>query len=182
MALVECPDCRNSVSDKAAYCPQCGHPIAPPPPIILKDDRRSGKKAGGGCAVVLVLFVAFVGAIIVLGSKEEEKEKANPTCKSNWRLCSDNADLINHFTDISRGQVGCEIEAKKLAKYGDPKFPSFYFSTFHRGNEYIKTGIVTLIEPDAQFQNAFGAMVHSTVTCTYDLNSDRVLNVTINAN
>lgn len=28
MALVECPECRRSVSDKAESCPQCGFPIA----------------------------------------------------------------------------------------------------------------------------------------------------------
>jgi hypothetical protein len=28
MALITCPDCSNEVSDKAASCPKCGHPIA----------------------------------------------------------------------------------------------------------------------------------------------------------
>jgi class 3 adenylate cyclase len=33
MALIECPECRKGVSDKAAACPHCGHPIAGPPPL-----------------------------------------------------------------------------------------------------------------------------------------------------
>lgn len=28
MALIECPECKREVSDKAAACPQCGLPIA----------------------------------------------------------------------------------------------------------------------------------------------------------
>lgn len=28
MALMECPECQRQVSDKAAACPHCGHPIA----------------------------------------------------------------------------------------------------------------------------------------------------------
>jgi len=28
MALINCPDCRAQVSDRAGACPRCGHPIA----------------------------------------------------------------------------------------------------------------------------------------------------------
>jgi len=35
------------------------------------------------------------------------------------------------------------------------------------------------IEPDAQFQNGFGAMAHSRVTCTYDLRAGKVIDVAI---
>ena len=28
MALIKCPDCQGEVSDQAAACPRCGHPIA----------------------------------------------------------------------------------------------------------------------------------------------------------
>ena len=27
MALINCPECRSSISDKAASCPQCGYPV-----------------------------------------------------------------------------------------------------------------------------------------------------------
>lgn len=32
MAFVTCPECRNSVSERAPMCPNCGHPINSPPP------------------------------------------------------------------------------------------------------------------------------------------------------
>ena len=30
MGLINCPECGSQVSDKAASCPKCGHPIAVP--------------------------------------------------------------------------------------------------------------------------------------------------------
>ena len=27
MALIQCPECEQSISDKAAKCPKCGYPI-----------------------------------------------------------------------------------------------------------------------------------------------------------
>ena len=51
------------------------------------------------------------------------------------------------------------------------------FGTFLKGNDYVKTGRVVVIEPDARFQNGFGAMARSRVECTYDLNTDKVLRV-----
>ena len=69
--------------------------------------------------------------------------------------------------------------AKKLAKYGSPSFPFIYFTRFHRGSDYVRTGLATLIEPEAEFQNGYGAMVHSVVTCKYDLNSQQVVDVSV---
>lgn len=150
--------------------------------MILRDDQKSGGK-GRGCAVVFVLFLGFIGLVAVVGNSEDDKEKANPTCKSNWHLCSDNADLVNNYTGISLGQIRCEAEAKEQARYGEPKFPSFEaFGTFYRGDDYVKNGMVTLVEKEAQFQNGFGAMVHSTVICKYDLNAEKVIDVNIIAN
>jgi hypothetical protein len=41
----------------------------------------------------------------------------------------------------------------------------------------VKDGKVVLVEKEAQFSNAFGGMVHSTVMCTYDLNQNKVVDV-----
>jgi hypothetical protein len=56
------------------------------------------------------------------------------------------------------------------------------FGRFYNNSSAAKSGTVTLIENDAQFQNGFGAMVHSTATCTYDLNTKQVTNVVITPN
>lgn len=38
--LIPCPECRNNVSDKAQFCPQCGYPINTPPKASKRDYSR----------------------------------------------------------------------------------------------------------------------------------------------
>ena len=38
MALIPCPECNRQISDKAAVCPQCGHPITAAP----QNETRQG--------------------------------------------------------------------------------------------------------------------------------------------
>ena len=154
--------------------------LAPPPQKTAAERAEESCKVSGAipnCKEVLTKEIA------------EEMEHPKPpapapavvqhsgSCNSDWHQCSDNADLLNNFSDITRGSVSCMYAAKKLAKYGSPSFPFIYFRRFHSGNDYVRTGLATLIESDAEFQNAYGAMVHSVVTCKYDLNSQQVVNV-----
>lgn len=188
VALIECPDCRNSVSDKAAACPYCGHPIAgavdyePSGDLKALASGASPKKSGcGGAAVIGVIVV--VAVLIGIGSNSNDKTTPQQaSCASNWHLCTDNADIANHYSDYSSAKASCQIEAEKLAKYGSPKWPWVAFGHFYNDGSAAKSGIITLIEPDAQFQNGFGAMAHSTVTCTYNLNTKIVTNVVVGAN
>jgi hypothetical protein len=71
------------------------------------------------------------------------------------------------------------MAAEKEAKYGDPKWSWVPFGSFLTGKNYVTTGKVTLIDNDVQFSNGFGAMVHSTVRCIYNLNTKAVLDVFI---
>jgi hypothetical protein len=107
-------------------------------------------------------------------------------CHDDWKKCTDNAELANKYGNYIHVQSMCQQEANHEAKSGTPVWPGFWsggpFSRFHTGNEYVTTGIVVLIEPDAQFSNGFGAMVHSTVTCTYDPNNDAVRSVDVAPN
>ncbi|QAU44200.1 hypothetical protein [Bradyrhizobium guangzhouense] len=101
------------------------------------------------------------------------------SCKTDWRRCSSNAELVNSFDDIGYGSVSCLYAAKKLAKYGTPSFPFLSFSDFRSDSDFVRTGVATLVEPNAEFQNGFGAMAHTIVTCKYDLASHRVVDLSI---
>ena len=70
--------------------------------------------------------------------------------------------------------MSCQYAAKKLAKHGSPSFRSSVQSLPHR-QRLREDRIAALIEPEAEFQNGYGAMVHSVVTCKYDLNSQHVV-------
>jgi zinc-ribbon domain len=147
--------------------------------------RELGRSQGGRSSIGRVLVTILVLGIIAvgLGRMEVSQKNEEKPCTSDWRKCSDNADLVNHYLSDYRAQDSCKSEAEKLARYGSPKFPWLYpFSTFYSGDQYLKTGIAVLVEKEAQFSNAFGGMVRSTVTCTYDLNQKKVLNVSIAPN
>jgi hypothetical protein len=105
------------------------------------------------------------------------------SCKDDWKRCADNDDLVNNYSEYYEVQSDCERAANKQAKYGTPIWPGFWsggsFNTFHKGSDYVKTGIVVAIEKDVQFSNEFGAMVHSTAYCKYDLNTNAVISVDI---
>ena len=44
MALINCPECSNSVSDKAFACPRCGYPISQSAPPQTAEPRRPFQK------------------------------------------------------------------------------------------------------------------------------------------
>src|SRR6185503_4734185 len=154
-------------------CPSCGHPIVAP-----KDTKSKGA-ANIGCSIALGLFLLVFFAGYLSNRAENNREAANPTCKSDWRRCSDNADLVNNYNGVISAQVACRIEADSRARYGTPEWPFLPFGTFTTGDQYVKTGKAIFIEQDANFQNGFGAMVRSRVTCSYDLNGKKVVDVII---
>lgn len=68
MALIQCPDCRGSVSDVAPACPHCGRPNAAAPPVKTElsglarflDPKANARSCLGCVAVVVVVAVVMV--------------------------------------------------------------------------------------------------------------------------
>ena len=50
MALVECPECNEEVSEQAMACPQCGFPLSP----FMRRKNRS-------IAILLAIFLGSIG-------------------------------------------------------------------------------------------------------------------------
>jgi hypothetical protein len=112
----------------------------------------------------------------------DDQEASNQTCKSDWHKCVDNADLVNNSQGMADAQTACKLDAQDQARFGTPQFPIMSFESFYKGDAYVKSGIMVLLETRAQYQNVFGAMVHSTVTCTYDLNQKKVTDIRVGSN
>ena len=141
--------------------------------------------------IVLLMAMLFAAGLIVAGfffftggnepgpaTTPSPAPAPAPSCASDWTVCKDNADMANNFRGWSNIPFACKLAAEDRAKYGSPKWPWFAFGSFLPGDDY-RSGKVTLIERDAQFQNGFGAMVHSRVICKYDMKEKTVLDVTI---
>lgn len=154
---------------------------APIPPVSSSPTTQ-GEEKRSGCAAPFMISAGVIFAIIILFiamSSDQPKTPQQANCASDWHKCSDNAEIANNYRDWSLAQVRCKRVATEQAKYGTPQWPTLYFGSFKGGSDFLKTGTAILIEPDAQFQNGFGAMVHSRVVCTYDLNAKEVKNVSI---
>ena len=85
MGLIQCPECQNTVSDKAAACPKCGYPIAsevaentvkkstPENNYTQENDEvertvyRAGKDSGGIAKVMI--FLVIISIIILFINK-----------------------------------------------------------------------------------------------------------------
>jgi TM2 domain-containing membrane protein YozV len=62
MALISCPECSATVSDKAANCPSCGHPIstvAPVAAVAAPSPVVTLSKSRGTYIILGILFGAF---------------------------------------------------------------------------------------------------------------------------
>ena len=128
-----------------------------------------------GCLPALMMIGALLFVVYLYD------KGSPPSCENNWRLCSDNADMARNYDQWTDAEARCKIKAEQSARYGTPVWPWLAFGMFLAGNDY-KSGHVTLIEPDAQFQNMFGALVHSTVTCHYDMEKESVTRIDITPN
>jgi zinc-ribbon domain len=173
MALIACPQCGHRVSPRAAACPSCGHPIAPP-----KKHRAqtvAGTIAGLGCGTVMLLIIGLIAWAVHEGGQIQEREKANPTCVSDYTKCADNKDVVEHHQSKDRMsmRVKCESAAEDIAKYGKPEFPFLPFSTYRVGRSYVDSGNAVLIENNAKFKNGFGASENVIATCFYDMRNDQ---------
>jgi len=136
-----------------------------------------------GPALLFLGGLLLVGHVYNLGPKTssttETATPEAPSCKNDdWSKCADNEEMANSnaWYWVS-ATTACKRAANRVAKYGDPKWPWLPFSHYKSGDSYAKTGIAVLIEPDAQFQNGFGAWAHVKVICTYDLREKKVTNI-----
>ncbi|MBM4348571.1 MAG: zinc-ribbon domain-containing protein [Deltaproteobacteria bacterium] len=54
MALINCPACGTVVSNEAASCPKCGHPL------------KKTAQGMSGCALFFLIVAAIVVAVIII--------------------------------------------------------------------------------------------------------------------
>lgn len=103
-----------------------------------------------------------------------------PSCRDDWHLCTSAHQLIDHWRGAFWIRLACQDAGNDAAQYGKPKWNGLPFPWVSE-NGSLKHGIVTLLEPKAQFSNAFGAMVHVELKCSVALNPNATANNDENA-
>jgi hypothetical protein len=127
----------------------------------------------------LVLLVGILALLVIAGKllPSDDKKATSPAndekasnCTSDWTKCTNNADLINHYSKMYEATSACKRALEQSVKFGDPEWTWGAFGSFRIGDDYPKTGLVKIIDTDVKIPNGFGAKAHSKVECWYDLN------------
>jgi uncharacterized membrane protein YvbJ len=153
MALMNCPECNNQVSDQAKACPHCGYEIndltentSKAPSAKSPTDTIHKKEGTGiGCFVLIVIVFIVIVLVYLSNGTPTETKKAQPTRKDK---------IEKAFSSWN----GSHIELTKLIK-GSLKNPS---SFEHVESKYTDKGSYILVGTTYRATNGFGAVVTET--------------------
>jgi hypothetical protein len=109
---------------------------------------------------------------------EIASKQQSQACSSEWRKCLSNHQMAGNWKGWVSAIQECQYSTNLQARFGAPEWPWFAFMNNIDGSDWIAAGKATLSET-VQFRNAFGTMVPTAVTCLYDLDGRRVVDVTI---
>lgn len=163
MALINCHECDQQISDQAPVCPHCGAP---------KKQTVSNGPANTGLTLKDVMGVIFWICLVVvaLGSCSEKEGDISSGSSSTSKCATGDLECLGNAGTVSAG-LRCAPEVEKLAKnsmrWTDGTFEP-KFSHFRWHNKEL--GTVTFIGDKAEFQNGFGA--HARVIYECDLSPD----------
>lgn len=66
MALIKCPECGLSISDKAAACPNCGYPLRPAPePVEYELQKTSNSDSSAADFVRFYAVLVWIGGLVL---------------------------------------------------------------------------------------------------------------------
>jgi hypothetical protein len=120
LALIECNECGNEVSENAESCPECGNPISP-------DSDNMGCahffKIALGMVSVGVVFVLLIGLISFLGEPTEtSSDRVNNIDKSTQEAEPPPAEKMFHvFSGNPREQKIRRKLNEAIDKFNMPK-------------------------------------------------------------
>lgn len=112
MALINCPECSQLVSDKAPKCPHCGIPLAIEAESEAANSPNEGRKTSGKknrilpiiIPVIAVLIIAIVVALLfVLDTplRLSKKTKVEDLTLSKWQLTDEGKYTDNYDVTLS---------------------------------------------------------------------------------
>lgn len=104
MALIDCPECKAQVSDKAPTCPQCGAPIAAAVPTSHLSALSPPKKRRAGPRWGLLVLLAACAVIVVWFWRSTYNERAAPPSAGLLAAIRQPKTLVNERVQLNEGQ------------------------------------------------------------------------------
>lgn len=167
MALIDCAECRHSISDKATACPNCGAPQVPVPapsasastppvrsgppakPVPLLNEKKASAWSNLSRNTKLWILV-LVGVFIIWALGQSGGGSSNPASPP-----ADNAEAVGAWV------VCQQFVEDRLTSPSTADYPAAY-------SDYTTQLSTKQFKVDAYVdsQNGFGAMVRTDFVCT----------------
>lgn len=112
MALINCPECKNKISDKAESCPKCGYEFNK-----NKNSNLGSKKNNSNYMVIVVVIVLVIGAIYLLDSTNKNKGNT-PSTTSTATTSAVNLNGYSVYNDKLLG-VSYQLPNNYKVYYGN---------------------------------------------------------------
>jgi hypothetical protein len=140
----------------------------------------------GIAVVACVVYFSFWMGSSGRGKQAIAQGDPEANCAGLWTMCRDNADLVNYSSKAIDARHACIAAVNAAGKYGHPKWCSGWlcedFASYQMGANAPDDGLLTLIDDHVQMQNSLSAWVPSTVYCTYNIRTAKVVTLNIRAN
>lgn len=166
MALINCPECTNSISETAESCPYCGHRVlSEKEKKKIKADEQKEKFKNFSDTIKGVIVLIFIIIVLVVGigictSEDKPSEPAKPKTQAELRQ----EKIDNQFSAWD----GSHRNLETLIKQGmnDPD------SYEHVKTTYLEQGDNLIVTTQFRGKNAFGGVVLNSVIAKTDLDGN----------
>jgi hypothetical protein len=141
----------------------------------------TGIAATAGVACLSFAIVSSRGNEEAVATSDSETR-----CAENWKMCRDNADLVNYSSKADDARHACIAALNEAGKYGRPKWCIGWlcedFGNYQTGTNAPDDGLITLIDDHVKIQNGSGVWTPATVYCTYNISTEKIVTLNIGAN
>lgn len=159
MALINCPECKKEISDKASSCPNCGCPISsiapkqeaysqtipPSNATMYNNNPVQKKKKHPGCLISVILFFLFISCLVWgINTILENPEKYSKSSSVSIDELED-----EQMTAVNDVLTECGIENIKSIEH-DELLDNAYFDgdTGYRLSTNIADNIILYLNAD----------------------------------
>ena len=150
MALINCPECKNKISDKAESCPKCGYEINK-----NRNNNLGIKKNNSNYVMIVIVIILVIGAIYLFDNTNKNKGNT-PNTTSPTTTSAVNLNGYSVYNDKYLG-VSYQLPNNYKVYYGNDNLVYLGTNVDNQGAfiPYIVIGRYDNYNDGAKFLNEF---------------------------
>lgn len=160
MPLTTCKACHGQVSSDAKTCPHCGKPLD-------TADRIAHAIPGVLTGLAVLYFISLCSGPARAPPTPPNREEV-AACRADIKCTGERNAIFASFA--------CQREMEAQAKYA-ARWPDDHPSWFYNEWRDAEKSAIVYLGDRLQLQNGFGAWENYIYSCTYDPDSDHVIEV-----